>query len=320
MKKLALICIAFCFVSSFVCPDLTIMSYNIKNFWLRFDGQPGAIKTEGGDFQEKDAEKLNIIASLIREKKPDVIAILECASLGELFAFNRLFLEGNYRCWSFRAVDSRLSGIPLGLMVRKPVQVHSIELFDHKTFSQRGIIIAELSKGNYKFTLIAVHFKSKLETDKQPKGSSAVKRDKQCTKLREVIKQKLTGNPVANIIICGDFNDPPGRDDQEKAAGVPDMIKKMGKPVILKEGSKIKLLNATLANKDVDENGDLWSEKSKIDGKMHKILFDYFFLSAGAGDELKGLDYIYPEEFKGIEKASDHIPILLFLKKENREK
>jgi len=75
------------------------MSCNIKDFWLRFDGEPGTVTGEGAELDRDDLEKLEIIAAVINEKKPDVIGILECASLAELLFFNERFLEDKYRCW-----------------------------------------------------------------------------------------------------------------------------------------------------------------------------------------------------------------------------
>ena len=68
--------------------DLKIMSYNIKDFWLRFDGEPSSITTEGATLNQNDLEKLEIIAGVINKENPDVAGILECASLAELLFFN----------------------------------------------------------------------------------------------------------------------------------------------------------------------------------------------------------------------------------------
>jgi len=164
------------------------MTYNIKGFWLKFDGEPGVMTLESGRLSIKDLERLNIISSVISSKQPDVIAIQECAGLIELQYFNKQFLDKQYKCWSFRAVDNRLEGIPLGLIVKKDLQVHSIELFEPNSFSRRGIIIADISKDDYRFTLISVHLKSKIE---ETLGESATKRHNQCLRLREVMKERL---------------------------------------------------------------------------------------------------------------------------------
>ena len=108
--------VLFCFP---IYANIRIMSYDVKDFWLRFDGEPGSITDQGAKLDKDDLEKLEVVAGIINEKKPDVIGILECASLAELLFFNESFLQGQYRCWSFRAYDSRTFGIPLGLMVKK---------------------------------------------------------------------------------------------------------------------------------------------------------------------------------------------------------
>jgi len=287
--------------------DVRIMNYNIKDFWLRFDGEPGSMANEEGELDRDDLEKLEIVAGVINREKPDVIGILECASLAELLFFNERFLEGEYRCWSFRAYDSRTFGIPLGLMVKKDLEVNSVDLAEPRSFSSRGIVIADIKRGDYEFALILVHLKSKIE---RKLGESALKRDKQGNRLREIIKKKLEKDPSANIVICGDFNDAPGRDDQEEAAGVEDLMGKMVKPITLGDGTQVAIHSGTLEHRDVDMNGELWTEKSK---KYGVIQFDYFFLTEGANDEFLELDHIYPEEFPNILEASDHIPVVLDL-------
>jgi len=279
--------------------DVRIMSYNIKDFWLRFDGEPGSISDEGADLDEGDLEKLKIVAGVINREKPDVVGILESADLAELLFFNERFLEGEYRCWSFRAYDNRNYGIPLGLMVKKDLEVKSVDLVEPGSFSRRGVVIVDVAKGSYEFTLILVHLKSKMENGL---GESALKRDKQGNGLREIIKEKLEINPNANIVICGDFNDSLGRDDQERAANVEDLIGKMVKPITLGDGTQIEIYSWTLEHRDVDINGQLWTEKSK---KYGAIQFDYFFLTQGANDEFLRIDHVYPEEFPGILAAFD---------------
>ena len=177
--------------------NLRIMSYNIKDFWLRFDGEPDSITNEGAEIDQDDLEKLEIIAGVINEKKPDVIGILECASLAELLFFNEQFLEDEYRCWSFRVYDSRTFGIPLGLMVKGDLEVKSVDLVEPRAFSSRGILIANITKGDYEFTLIVVHLKSKMENKL---GESALKRDEQGERLREIIAEELESDPEVNIM------------------------------------------------------------------------------------------------------------------------
>jgi len=91
---------------------------------------------------------------------------------------------------------------------------------------------------------------------------------------------------------------------------VEDLIGKMAKPIMLGDGIQVAIYSSTLEHRDVDINGQLWTEKSKQYGV---IQFDYFFLTEGANDEFLSLDHIYPEEFSNILNASDHIPIVLDL-------
>jgi len=168
--SILLFILAFSWLSA--CAHVRIMSYNIKDFWLRFDGEPGSISDEGADLDAGDLEKPKIVAGVINREKPDVVGILESASLAELLFFNERFLEGEYRCWSFRAYDNRNYGIPLGLMVKKDLEVKSVDLVEPRSFSRRGVVIADVAKGSYEFTLILVHLKSKMENGNKKSNES----------------------------------------------------------------------------------------------------------------------------------------------------
>ena len=58
------------------------------------------------------------------------------------------------------------------------------------------------------------------------------------------------------------------------------------------------------------EPDEVWTEKTDDYGA---VLFDYFFLTEGASEEFVEIDHVYPEEFEGIEEASDHIPVVVEL-------
>jgi len=51
------------------------MSYNIKDFWLRFDRELGNIMDQGAELDKDDLKKLEVIAEIINAKRPDVIGI-----------------------------------------------------------------------------------------------------------------------------------------------------------------------------------------------------------------------------------------------------
>ena len=65
------------------------------------------------------------------------------------------------------------------------------------------------------------------------------------------LEEKLQTDPDVNIIICGDFNDSRGRDEQEEAAGVEDLIGKMVKPIMLEDGARVAIYNPILEHSDV---------------------------------------------------------------------
>lgn len=87
----------------FICSSTTetniiIITYNIKDFWLKFNEKPGSVTSEGAEPGHDDLQKLEIIAAVINQEKSDMIAVLEYASLAEFLFFNERFLEDNYTC------------------------------------------------------------------------------------------------------------------------------------------------------------------------------------------------------------------------------
>jgi len=68
--KIAFIIVLVILVSSFLSAyaNIRIMSYNIKDFRLRFDGEPGTITNQGTTLDQGDLEKLEIVARRLVEK------------------------------------------------------------------------------------------------------------------------------------------------------------------------------------------------------------------------------------------------------------
>jgi endonuclease/exonuclease/phosphatase family metal-dependent hydrolase len=287
--------------------DVRIMNYNLKNFWLSFDGEPEIYFEEGASLSFKDLTRIADASFVINRFNPDVVGILESAGLAELIFLNERFLGNRYRCFSFRATDSRTAGIPLGFLVRKDWKVESMELLEPRTFSSRGVLKARISRGDDEITFFLVHFKSQVEDNA---GDSARKRDAQGRRLLELVREELSQNPDAELVIFGDFNDVPGLSKQEKAAGVPDLIELLQRDFEV-NGTKTRLYNVTLLHPDRDTSGKLWSEKST---DYPPALLDYFLLSQKTYSRFKRVDHIYPEEFSYVLEASDHLPCILDLK------
>ena len=88
-KSMAILLLILFFSCLSAYADVRIMSYNIKDFWLRFDGESGSTTNEGAKLNQADLENLKIVAGVINREKPDVVGILESASLVELLFFNK---------------------------------------------------------------------------------------------------------------------------------------------------------------------------------------------------------------------------------------
>jgi len=63
---------------------------------------------------------------------------------------------------------------------------------------------------------------------------------------------------------------------------VEDLTRKMVKPIVLGDGTRVAIHTPTSGYRDVDMNGKLWTQQSKGHAP---ILFDYFSLPEGANNE-----------------------------------
>jgi predicted extracellular nuclease len=77
----------------------------------------------------------------------------------------------------------------------------------------REPLVGKFSLGSSEFTVIGNHFKSKngdqplMGVDQPPDRGTEVQRKKQAKALRQYVNQLLKEDPLANILLAGDFND-----------------------------------------------------------------------------------------------------------------
>jgi endonuclease/exonuclease/phosphatase (EEP) superfamily protein YafD len=182
-----------------------------------------------------DAEKG--IADTIREVDPDILLIVEAPSFTELEGFiNRNALD--YRVVHLRQQAGRRSyADSMALLSRARVDAVSLETppvpgsqrtpqTAYLDWSYRGLLLA----GYGELTVIGVHLKSPWDG----KQRSYEIRDAQARGLLDFIRG-IDGP----LLVLGDFNDSPGRDEKERAYGIPDTLGLIGEILERSPGDEV---------------------------------------------------------------------------------
>jgi endonuclease/exonuclease/phosphatase family metal-dependent hydrolase len=186
--------------------ELTVATYNILNL---FDARDEPYHNDEYT-RVKPREELERLAKVIREISPDVLALQEVESRGYLGRFLDVFcaelgyqhlahFEGN----DLRGIDVCLvSRVPLG-----PVLSHRHVSFPDETgklmrFNRDLLCVEVRPVGGVPFEVWVVHLKSKSGGE-----ASDVIRLAEATYIRKMLDERLSANPEARIIVCGDFND-----------------------------------------------------------------------------------------------------------------
>ena len=194
--------------------DLRAMAWNLEDMDL-FDGN-------GSSRVEWQAEAEENIAAAIRGINPDLCFIAEAPSLIELRSFVERHHLG-YEVLHLRQQSGRRDFADgMALLHRMPVVSASLETppipgsgrgssSAYLDWSYRGLLVVEIDA----FTIIGVHLKSPWDG----KRRSYEIRESQVRGLLDFI-ESIDGK----LIVLGDFNDSPGRDEMESSFGLPDTL------------------------------------------------------------------------------------------------
>ena len=179
-----------------------VAAYNVENYL----DQPTETRhfTKAADAKAKIRESIKAI-------NPDVLALEEMGTTNALLELrDSLKAEGcDFPFWEhIQAYDDSihvavLSKLPI--VARHP---HTNEnfLLDGKRFQvKRGFAEVEIQAAtNFTFTLIAAHLKSKLASANADEGAQRLEEAKI---LRGIVDAHLAADPVAKLVVLGDFND-----------------------------------------------------------------------------------------------------------------
>lgn len=178
-----------------------VAAYNVENYL----DQP-----EGTRPKKSDAAKAKIRES-IRALKPDVISFEEMGGLSALEELRgSLKAEGlEFQYWEH--VTGYDTNIHVALLSKFPIVARRPHTNDNFLLSgrrfrvSRGFTEVDIKVNDqYTFTLIGAHLKSKRPV---PQADEAEMRFEEAKVLRAKIDARLAGDPNANLIVLGDFND-----------------------------------------------------------------------------------------------------------------
>ncbi len=212
-----------------------VMTWNVENLFIP---HTGAALDEIQQF----ALKLNLLASVIGEADPDVVAFQEVGGEEPLADLQQAF-NGAY---PFRAVsafpDQR--GIRVAFLSKHEITMAediadfppgpATQIYNQSTSGQpvpltrlgRGALLIQVQKAGLAIYLIAVHLKSKLLTFKDENGRSSFKpkneddraevagialhrRTAEAVTVRQRINQFIENQSGQPLLVMGDFNDVP---------------------------------------------------------------------------------------------------------------
>jgi len=223
------------------------MTWNIENL---FRPAPGAAQPEEQRFQQK----LQLLANVINQLAPDVVALQEVGGLEPLGDLQQA-LGAAYPHRAISAFpDGR--GIRVAFLSKQPVVGPPVDAVDFPpgpaldihdltgtggsnpiTRMSRGALRIRVSKGGVTVDVITAHLKSKLLSFPRPGGSSFEPRDEneraqvggiallkraaEAVTLRIHANSLLEGNPQTPLLLLGDFNDVPEAQTSLLLAGPP---------------------------------------------------------------------------------------------------
>jgi endonuclease/exonuclease/phosphatase family metal-dependent hydrolase len=199
-------------------------------------------------------------------KGPDILACVEVESIraAELLrdALNDRLPDKtlHYRMVLMKEVSAGRHIAP-AVITRLPVKADRTRLHG----SQVRILEVHVDINGYDLSILATHWTSHLSDDQ------GGRRDKYADTIYGAIRAKTTQDPNADVLVCGDFNDPPD------ASGVTDHLHATGdRAAVLASGPEPRLLNL-MAGKDTSRVGTHY-----FHGKL--LAYDQIVVSRGLLD------------------------------------
>ena len=253
---------------------------------------------------KSDESKAKIRESILA-LQPDVLALQELGSLNAFLELkNSLRTDGlDLPYWQF--ICAADTNIHLGLLSRFPfagARLYTNESFmvnGRRCHVSRGFAEAQIRLATgYCFTLFAAHLKSKravLEADE------AEMRLEEARLLRDKIDARLAEDPVANVVVLGDFNDTKDSDSIRTLLGRGETRLFDTRPA--ERNGDIAQMNGGV----VERRSITWTHYYPREDTYRRI--DFVLLSRGMAREwIASQSYVLALPNWGL--ASDHRPVL----------
>ncbi|MEM7577662.1 MAG: endonuclease/exonuclease/phosphatase family protein [Planctomycetota bacterium] len=210
--------------------ELTVMTYNVENFFDVFDSP----YTGDEGTSVKSRNEITAIADAIEHGDPDVVFFQEIESEAGLIAMVAEQLpESGYTHAVVTPTNSN-RGINLGVLSRVPIvsiTSHRWQPFFHpeapgpnaETFyfaRDMQEVVLDLGGGR-KLTVLNLHLKSNRDSTGDP--NSMMWRTAEAKRVKDAVREKLADDPDAWLLAVGDFNsdymETPDRDRKWPAMG-----------------------------------------------------------------------------------------------------
>jgi endonuclease/exonuclease/phosphatase family metal-dependent hydrolase len=182
-------------------PRFKVVTYNVENYLVERSGTRSA---------KPEAARRKVTETLVA-LKPDVVALQEIGPTNALIELQSRLRRAGLDLPHWEHVSGYDTNIFVAILSRFPITArrsHSQESFllEGRRFrTSRGLLEVDLEVGpEYRFTLFTAHLKSKRAIGAADEGEM---REQEARVLRRLVDARLTADPKANVLICGDFND-----------------------------------------------------------------------------------------------------------------
>ncbi len=185
------------------------MLFNLENFFIDGNMPFNSLK--------KPESKVEAIANIFKEVKPDFALLTEVGGIESLQTFSKKYLNNLYECFLLPGNSDR--GIEIGYLVKKNMpfayqhQSHREREINYQfqgktlfsTFSRDISELKVLENQKLKVIFLLVHLKSKWDREGNDPGGS-LKREAEVRSLVNLYRDYQNLYPDVPIIVAGDMN------------------------------------------------------------------------------------------------------------------
>ncbi|HPN84275.1 MAG TPA: endonuclease/exonuclease/phosphatase family protein, partial [Victivallales bacterium] len=204
---LRIICLFFLSAAQTFSEEISVMSFNLCNYFVEGDGQPPI----------KPASSREAIGKILGKIRPDIFIAIEIGGEKSYADFSKLLKENGCEYKFQKIMQGDDSSRHMALFSKfEPKEFHARNDMKYKIkvknsyYSdeigvQRGILHSIfVFDGGYKLHLIGAHLKARVF---HPRYNQTDMRRYEARILRYIVNSILEKEPDANVLVMGDFND-----------------------------------------------------------------------------------------------------------------